>query len=225
MKYLTEDLYKKMQLFQLPLQDGFTFEDLEELFEIDVHEFLMQELMAHDQWYDQYLPAELHSRLFDKKGEISFQELDDDLLDMIRNFRSSVEFEWSKASAKAKQNKQQVKKTASLELRKLLDMTLAESEVRTIRGIDSKEVTLEVYPQWDLGKKLLIVFGGVKGGWASKLHPDDADWWMADEIFADEERENAYQFHMMFGNAESVGLVQLSFTEVTIYEQDDIFDF
>ena len=39
MKYLTEDLYKKMQLFQLPLQDGFTFEDLEELFEIDVHEF------------------------------------------------------------------------------------------------------------------------------------------------------------------------------------------
>ena len=225
MKYLTEDLYKKMQLFQLPLQDGFTFEDLEELFEIDVHEFLMQELMAHDQWYDQYLPAELHSRLFDKKGEISFQELDDDLLDMIRNFRSSVEFEWSKASAKAKQNKQQVKKTASLELRKMLDMTLAESEVRTIRGIDSKEVTLEVYPQWDLGKKLLIVFGGVKGGWASQLHPDDADWWLADEIFADEERENAYQFHMMFGNSEEVGLVQLSFTEVTIYEQDDIFDF
>jgi hypothetical protein len=214
-----------MQLFQLPLQDGFTFEDLEELFEIDVHEFLMQELMAHDQWYDQYLPAELHSRLFDKKGEISFQELDDDLLDMIRNFRSSVEFEWSKASAKAKQNKQQVKKTASLELRKLLDMTLAESEVRTIRGIDSKEVTLEVYPQWDLGKKLLIVFGGVKGGWASQLHPDDADWWLADEIFADEERENAYQFHMMFGNSEAVGLVQLSFTDVTIYEQDDIFDF
>jgi hypothetical protein len=144
---------------------------------------------------------------------------------MIRNFRSSVEFEWSKASAKAKQNKQQVKKTASLELRKLLDMTLAESEVRTIRGIDSKEVTLEVYPQWDLGKKLLIVFGGVKGGWASQLHPDDADWWLADEIFADDERENAYQFHMMFGNSEAMGLVQLSFTDVTIYEQDDIFDF
>ena len=127
MKYLTEDLYKKMQLFQLPLQDGFTFEDLEELFEIDVHEFLMQELMAHDQWYDKYLPEELHSRLFDKKGEISFQELDDDLLDMIRQFRSSVEFEWSKAMAKAKQNRQQVRKTASPALRKLLDMNLAES--------------------------------------------------------------------------------------------------
>lgn len=214
-----------MQLFQLPLQDGFTFEDLEELFEIDVHEFLMQELMAHDQWYDKYLPEELHSRLFDKKGEISFQELDDDLLDMIRQFRSSVEFEWSKAMAKAKQNRQQVRKTASPALRKLLDMNLAESEVRMIRGIDSREVTMEVYPQWDLSKKLLLQFKGVKGGWASKLHPDDADWWLADEIFADEERENAYQFHMMFGNAESVGLVQLSFTEVEIYEQDDLFDF
>jgi hypothetical protein len=30
---------------------------------------------------------------------------------------------------------------------------------------------------------------------------------------------------MMFGNSEAVGLVQLSFTDVTIYEQDDIFDF
>lgn len=225
MKYLTEDLYKKMQLFQLPLQDGFTFEDLEELFEIDVHEFLMQELMAHDEWYDKYLPEELHSRLFDKKGEISFQELDDDLLDLIRNFRSSVEFEWFKASAKAKQNRQQVWKTASPELRKLLDMALAESELRSIKGIDSREVTLEVYPHWDLSKKLLIVFSGVKGGWASKLHPDDADWWLADEIFADEERENGYQFHMLFGNAESVGMVQLSFTDVTMFEQDDVFDF
>ena len=144
---------------------------------------------------------------------------------MIRQFRSSVEFEWSKAMAKAKQNRQQVRKTASPALRKLLDMNLAESEVRMIRGIDSREVTMEVYPQWDLSKKLLLQFKGVKGGWASKLHPDDADWWLADEIFADEERENAYQFHMMFGNAESVGLVQLSFTEVEIYEQDDLFDF
>ena len=73
MKYLTEDLYKKMQLFQLPLQDGFTFEDLEELFEIDAHEFILQELLARDEWYNKYLPEPLHSRLFDKNGEVSFQ--------------------------------------------------------------------------------------------------------------------------------------------------------
>lgn len=225
MRYLTEDLYKKMQLFQLPLQDGFTFEDLEELFEIDAHEFLLQEVLARDEWYDKYLPEPLHSRLFDKNGEVSFQELDDALLDLIRQYRSGVEFEWSKASAKAKQARQQVRKTALPELRKLLDMNLAESELRTISGIDTQEVILEVYPHWDLGKKLLLHFTGVKNSWASKLHPDDADWWLADEIFADEERENAYQFHMMFGNAESVGMVQFSFTEAAVHEQDDLFDF
>lgn len=225
MKYLTEDLYKKMQLFQLPLQDGFTFADLEELFEIDVHEFLMQELMARDEWYDKYLPEPLHSRLFDPKGEISFQELDDTLLDLIRAYRSETEFAWAKASAKAKQARQQVRKTAAPELRKLLDLDLTESEVRTIKGIDTREVVLEVYPQWDLGKKLLLQFTGVKGGWANKLHPDDADWWLADEIFADEEREDTYQFHMMFGNAESVGLVQFSFTAVTVHEQAELLDY
>lgn len=225
MKYLTEDLYKKMQLFQLPLQDGFTFEDLEELFEIDAQDFILQELLARDEWYHKYLPEPLHSRLFDKNGEVSFQELDDELLDLIRQYRSDVEFQWSKASAKAKQDRQQVKKTALPELRKYLDLNLADSELRTISGIDTKEVILEVYPHWDLGKKLLLQFTGVKGSWATKMHPDDADWWLADEIFADEERENAYQFHMMFGNAESVGFVQFSFTEVMVHEQEDTFDY
>lgn len=225
MKYLTEDLYKKMQLFQLPLQDGFTFEDLEELFEIDAQDFILQELLARDEWYHKYLPEPLHSRLFDKNGEVSFQELDDELLDLIRQYRSDVEFQWSKASAKAKQDRQQVKKTALPELRKYLDLNLADSELRTISGIDTKEVILEVYPHWDLGKKLLLQFTGVKGSWATKMHPDDADWWLVDEIFADEERENAYQFHMMFGNAESVGFVQFSFTEVMVHEQEDVFDY
>lgn len=225
MKYLTEDLYKKMQLFQLPLQDGFTFEDLEELFEIDVHEFLMQELLARDEWYDRYLPEPLHGRVFDKNGEVSFQELDDTLLEQIRQYRSDIEFAWAKASAKAKQARQQVRKTATPELRKLLDMDLTEAEVRTVRGIDTQEVVLEIYPQWDLGKKLLLFFSGVKGSWATKLHPDDADWWLADEIFADDERENAYQFHMMFGNAAEVGFVQFSFSEVLVKEQADLCDY
>ena len=61
MKYLTEELYKRMQLFQFPLEDGITLNDLEELFEIDVQEFLLQEILARDEWYDKYLPESLHS--------------------------------------------------------------------------------------------------------------------------------------------------------------------
>lgn len=225
MKYLTGDLYKKMQLFQLPLEEGITLENLEELFEIDAQEFILQELLARDEWYARYLPEPLHSQLFDKNGEVSFQELDDGILDQMRAFRSTVELEWAKAFAKAKQAKQQVRKTALPELRQFLDMDLTDSEIRTIKGIDTQEVTIEVYPNWDLGKKVILYFTGVKGSWASRLHPDDADWWLVDEVFADEERENAYQFHMLFGNAESVGMVQFSFTEVTVQEQEDLFYF
>lgn len=225
MKYLTEDLYKKMQLFQLPLEEGITLDNLEELFEIDAQEFILQELLARDEWYDRYLPEPLHSQLFDKNGEVSFQELENSILDQMRAFRSDVELEWAKASAKAKQAKQQVRKTASPGLRQFLDLDLTDCELRTIKGIDTQEVTIEVYPNWDLSKKLLLYFTGVKGSWSNRLHPDDADWWLVDEVFADEEREDAYQFHMLFGNAESVGMVQFSFTEVTVQEQEDLFYF
>ena len=221
MKYLTEELYKRMQLFQFPLEDGVTLSDLEDLFEIDAQEFLLQEILARDEWYDKYLPEPLHGRLFDQKGEVSFQELDDSILDLIRLYRSGVEFEWAKATAKAKQARQQVKKTALPGLRQLLDLDLVDSEVRTITGIDTQEVIMLLYPSWDLNKKVTLHFKGVKNSWASKIHPDDADWWLMDEIFIDPERENAYQFHMMFGNAEEVGQVQLSFTEVEVYEQED----
>ena len=211
MKYLTEELYKRMQLFQFPLEDGVTLSDLEDLFEIDAQEFLLQEILARDEWYDKYLPEPLHGRLFDQKGEVSFQELDDSILDLIRLYRSGVEFEWAKATAKAKQARQQVKKTALPGLRQLLDLDLVDSEVRTITGIDTQEVIMLLYPSWDLNKKVTLHFKGVKNSWASKIHPDDADWWLMDEIFIDPERENAYQFHMMFGNAEEVGQVQLSY--------------
>ncbi len=225
MKYLTEDLYKKMQLFQLPLEDGITLDDLEELFEIDAHEFLLQEVLARDEWYDKYLPEPLHSYLFDKNGEVSFQELNDTILDEIRRYRSTVEFEWAKASAKANQERQQIKKTALPELRKLLDMDLSDSEIRSIKGINTQNVTIELYPQWDLGKVLTLQFDGVKGGWSSKLHPDDAEWWLVDEIFADDELADGYQLHMLFGDANAVGMVQFSFTGVSIHEMDDLFGF
>ena len=74
MKYLTEELYKKMQLFQLPLEDGITLDDLAEAFDIEPDEFLLQELLARDEWYDKYLPEPLHSQLFDQHGEVSFQQ-------------------------------------------------------------------------------------------------------------------------------------------------------
>ena len=86
MKYLTEELYKTMQLFQLPLEDGITLDDLAEAFDIEPDEFLLQELLARDEWYDKYLPEPLHSQLFDQHGEVSFQQVDDDLWQQINAF-------------------------------------------------------------------------------------------------------------------------------------------
>lgn len=54
MKHFTEELYKKMQLFQLPLEEGLSLQDIEDAFGIEADEFLLQELLARDEWYDAY---------------------------------------------------------------------------------------------------------------------------------------------------------------------------
>lgn len=226
MKHLTESLYKKMQLFHLPLENGMTLTDLEEAFGIETDEFLRQELLARDEWYDQYLPEPLHSRLFNSRGELSFQKVDDTLLQQIMVFRKTVEQEWARAAAKVHQEKQNLWKTAAPELRALLEMDLTDSEIRRISGIDSKEVQIELYPQWNLGKIITLHFTQVKDSWMGRFHPDDANWWLVDEISADEEqREGHYMLHVLFGNADYVGQIQFSFAGVQISEREDPLEF
>jgi hypothetical protein len=225
MRYLTEPLYKKMQLFQLPLEAGMTLTDLEETFGIEADAFLLQELLARDEWYDKYLPEPLHSQLFDSHGEVSFQQLEETLLDQIMAFRQDVEQEWAEATAKVQQEKQLLQRTATPGLRQLLQLDLAESEIRRITGIDSDTVQIELYPQWDMGKILTLRFTQVKESWMSKMHPDDANWWLVDEILTDEERENRYVLQALFGNAEYVGHLQLTFSDVQVSERDDPLGF
>ena len=60
MRHLTEELYKKMQLFQFPLEADMTLEQLAGEFDIEADDFLLQELLARDEWYDKYLPGREH---------------------------------------------------------------------------------------------------------------------------------------------------------------------
>ncbi len=225
MKHLTEDVYKRAQLFHFPMEGNMTLEELAEEFELDLSEFLLEELMAHDEWYDKYLPKALHSRLFDEHGEVTFQDIDDELLQEIAAFREKVERDWMIAVTKVKQEKLKLWKTAEPELRTLLKLDLADSEIRRVTGINSDTVTMKLYPAWDMSKILTLTFHGVKDSWMSKLHPDDAAWWLADEITADEEREGRYSLQALVGDAANVGGIQLTFSSVEVLEQDDPFGF
>lgn len=225
MKYLTEELYLKSQLFHFPAEGSLTLAELAEEFELDLEEFLMQELMAQEELYLKYLPENLRSRLFDGHKEVMLQEADEQLLQDISAFRQEIEKEWMKTAAKIQQEKQQLWKTAAPGVRNLLKMNLAESEIRRVSGINSDRVVMKLYPAWDMSKVVTLTFTGVKDGWMRNLHPDDADWWLADEITADEEREGRYVLYALYGNAESVGGIQFSFADVEILEQDDPLEF
>lgn len=225
MKYLTEELYQKSQLFRFPMEANLTLEELAEEFELDLEEFLYEELMANEEACQNYLPKDLLSRLFDEHGEVSLQELDDTLLQDISAFRQETEKEWAKTAAKIQQEKQQLWKTAQPGVRTLLKLNLAESEIRRVSGIDTDKVVMKLYPAWDMSKVITLTFTGVKDGWMRNLHPDDADWWLADEITADEEREGRYVLYALFGNAASVGGIQFSFADVDVLEQDDPLGF
>lgn len=225
MKYLTEDLYKKMQLFQFPIEGNLTVRQLAEEFELDLEEFLLQELLAHDEWYDKYLPALLHDQFFDAHGEVTFQELDDTILDEIAAFRLEVEQEWAKAAAHVQQEKQFLWKTASPDLRKLLRMNLSESEIKMVSGMDTDTVVVKLYPAWDMRDIVTLKFTQVKNSWMSRMHRDDANWWLMDEMTVDEENPNRYMLHVLFGNADHVGQMQFSFADVEVTEREDPSDY
>lgn len=224
MRYITDALYKKMQLFHLPVDGDMTLADVEELFGIEAEDFLLQELLARDDWYDTYLPEPLHSRLFDSNGEVSLRDLDDSLWQEILQYRQSIEQEWEQAAAQAQEEKRKLM-TAAPKLGALVQLDLRDSEIRSISGIDSDEIQIKLYPQWDLGKILLLRFTDVKDSWMSRMHPDDANWWLADEIALDEERPGRYTLQALFGNADFVGQLQFSFAGVTIKEQEDPLEY
>lgn len=220
MRYITDALYKKMQLFHLPVDGDMTLADIEELFGIEAEDFLLQELLARDDWYDTYLPEPLHSRLFDNNGEIGLRDLDEALWQEILTYRQSIEQEWAQAAAQVQEEKQKLV-AAAPELGALIHLDLRDCEIRSISGIDSDEIRIELYPQWDLGKILVLHFTDVKDGWMSRMHPDDANWWLADEIALDEERPGRYTLQALFGNADFVGQLQFAFVGVTIEERED----
>ena len=59
-----------------------------------------------------------------------------------------------------------------------------------------------------------------------KFHPDDANWWLVDELLMDEEqREGRYQLHALFGNADYVSQLQFSFADVALQEREDPLGF
>ena len=224
MRYITDALYKKMQLFHLPVDGDMTLADVEELFVIEAEDFLLQELLARDDWYDTYLPEPLHSRLFDSNGEVSLRDLDDSLWQEILQYRQSIEQEWAQAAAQAQEEKRKLM-TAAPELSALVQLDLRDSEIHSISGIDSDEIQIKLYPQWDLGKILILRFTDVKDSWMSRMHPDDANWWLADEIALDEERPGRYTLQVLFGNADFVGQLQFSFAGVTIKEREDPLEY
>lgn len=85
MQYITEELYKKMQMFQLPMDDDVSLGDLEE-WGIDLDDFFLQELLARDEWYVKYTPKRLKELLFDASGEVIFTGLTEETSNWSERF-------------------------------------------------------------------------------------------------------------------------------------------
>ena len=82
------------------MEASLTLEELAEEFELDLEEFLYEELMANEEVCQKYLPKDLLNRLFDEHGEVSLQEMDDTLLQEISAFRQETEKAWMKTETK-----------------------------------------------------------------------------------------------------------------------------
>ena len=123
MRYLTEELYQKLQLFPLPFDEDVSLTDLAE-WGLDLDELFIQELLARDEWYLKYTPAQLKALLFDQNGRIICQKLDDKILTLIRNFREQIDDEWAEATAWVDSQRAQVALLANEGMQKYLSLDL-----------------------------------------------------------------------------------------------------
>lgn len=222
MRFFTEELYKKRQLFSFPLADGLSLQDIEKEFEMDLDDFILQELLARDEWYIKYLPEALRKKLFRANGEVIFEHAEEALLKEIMAFRESIEKQWEYLELQIAQTKRQIAQTAAPELKEFLQMDFTDSEIKQVKGLDTEEIQILLYPAWDYSQKVYLNFTGVKESWMGKMHHDDANWWLLDELAVDEERAHWYQLRVLFGNADYVGQLQISFQNIQVRIEQDI---
>ncbi len=213
MQYITEELYKKMQMFQLPMDDDVSLGDLEE-WGIDLDDFFLQELLARDEWYIKYTPKRLKELLFDASGEVIFEGLTEEMITLVRTFREQVEEEWAEAMAWVEASKAQVALMASPDMQHFLEIDFQDGEIRFVQGLDTDEVNMEVLIGWDSSELVRLTFSGVHESWMGRMHPDDANWWLYDELSVD--TKGRYVLHVLFGNADYVGQLQLVFDEIEV---------
>ena len=216
MRFLTGELYQKKLLFPFFADDELCLEDIKFEYVPEMDEFFQQELLARDEWYLRYLPDTLKEKLFNDAGEVIVQHLDEALLKEIEAFCLKIDKEWCAAKAKAEALRQQVKERNAAGLNEFLALQLVDSEIEQVQGLDTDEVTIKIYPAWDFSKTIWLTFSGVKDSWMGKMHRDDANWWLVDEINVDEERDDRYELRVLFGHADYVGQLQLSFTDVAV---------
>ena len=213
MQYITEELYKKMQMFQLPMDDDVSLGDLEE-WGIDLDDFFLQELLARDEWYIKYTPKRLKELLFDASGEVIFEGLTEEMITLVRTFREQVEEEWAEAMAWVEASKAQVALMASPDMQHFLEIDFQDGEIRFVQGLDTDEVNMEVLIGWDSSELVRLTFSCVHESWMGRMHPDDANWWLYDELSVD--TKGRYVLHVLFGNADYVGQLQLVFDEIEV---------
>ena len=213
MQYLTEELYKKMQMFQLPLGEEVSLAELQE-WGIDCDDFLQQELLARDEWYLQYTHTRLKKLLFDEAGEVIFETMTEEILSLIKDFREQVEEEWAEALAWVEAERAQVALMASLDMQHFLDIDFQDGEIRYVTGIDTREVEMDVLIGWDSSELVQLTFIGVRESWMGRMHPDDANWWLCDELSVN--AQGRYVLQVLFGNADYVGQLQLTFEDLQV---------
>ena len=144
MQYITEELYKKMQMFQLPMDDDVSLGDLEE-WGIDLDDFFLQELLARDEWYVKYTPKRLKELLFDASGEVIFTGLTEEIIQLVRAFRDQVEEEWAEAMAWIDASRAQASLTASEDMQHFLSIDFQDGEIRLVDGLDTDEVSMDAF--------------------------------------------------------------------------------
>jgi hypothetical protein len=194
MRYLTEDLYKRMQFFPMFCEEK-SFQDFVSDYIEPVDDFLFDGMQHYKEDMQRLLPDNLKMKIFDSNGNFRELVLDEELYGEILQYRRNFNLEYENIWQILKSEREKVKSSSKEAIKKLTNLHMHDQQVTEIRKVNNKIFVELEEKEW--GMVTLTFTDLEKFEIKGDLNPK---WWLYEEIFLIE--DNKYEFNVLFDNGE-----------------------
>jgi hypothetical protein len=200
MRYLTRDRVRKMQFFGIAFEDM----DLESLkkewgnceYPLDVYEVFYREVEEHKEDMTKLLPESLKNKIFNEKGDVRKDSLNEGLYKELVVYNQEAKTEWEKACRAVHDEEKRIRRNLSEPIKKLIKLNMHDEKAASI-SLEGEKLIIEL-ENHSWGKPLLIFKGVGKPHILIEAYPA---WWLYNELFKLD--NGKYEYNILFEQGEA----------------------